>query len=69
MAEHARPITVRDVQEAMARTGNGRPIEREHIVQTLDISERQLDLLIAERLALDLSAHAYLAEFDLDDDA
>lgn len=64
MGDHRRPITVRDVQAAMSLEGHARA----QIARTLCISDRQLDLLVAERRALDLGAHAYLAEFDLDDD-
>jgi hypothetical protein len=59
------PITVRHVQAAMSLRGEAHAIAREHITRALAISERELDLLMAERSVLDVSAHAYLAEYDL----
>jgi hypothetical protein len=61
------PITVRHVQAAMCLRGEAHAIAREHITRALAISDRELDLLMAEHRALDVSAHAYLAEYDLDD--
>jgi hypothetical protein len=60
------PITVRHVQAAMSPPGGAHAIAREHITRALGISDRELDLLLAERWALDVSAHAYLAEYDLE---
>jgi hypothetical protein len=56
------PITVRDVQRAMY----AQAVTRSHIARTLDVTDRELELLLAEPRVLDVSAHAYLAEFDLD---
>jgi len=66
MDDRFRPITVRDVQAAMRPEGLAVAVAREHIARTLKISDRQLEMLLAEPLALDQSAHAYLAEFDLE---
>jgi hypothetical protein len=61
------PITVRHVQAALSLQGAAQEIAREHVTRALGITDRKLDLLIAERRALDESAHAYLAEHDLED--
>jgi hypothetical protein len=61
------PITVRDVQEAMTLQRQVHEIAREDITRALGITDRELDLLIGERRALDEGAHAYLAEHDLGD--
>jgi hypothetical protein len=50
----------------MSLRGEAHAIAREHISRALGISDRELDLLMAERRALDVSAHAYLAEYDLE---
>jgi hypothetical protein len=63
-----RPISVRDVQAAMSRQGEPQGITREHLARTLHISDRQLELLVSEQTVLDMGAHAYLAEFDLEGD-
>jgi hypothetical protein len=47
----------------MSLHGEAHAIAREHISRALGISDRELDLLMAERRALDLRAHAYLAEY------
>jgi hypothetical protein len=60
------PITVRDVQRAMRRQGYAQTVTRSHIARALDVTDRELELLLAEPRVLDVSAHAYLAEFDLD---
>jgi hypothetical protein len=63
-----RPISVRDVQAAVSREGEPHGIAREHLARTLHVTDRQLELLVAERSVLDMGAHAYLAEFDLEGD-
>ena len=60
------PITVRHVQAAMSLRGQAHAVAREHVTRALGVSERELDLLLAERWALDVSAYAYLAEYDLE---
>jgi hypothetical protein len=60
------PITVRHVQTAMSLEGHAHTITRAHIARALDVSDRELELLLSEHRVLDVSAHAYLAEFDVD---
>ncbi len=60
------PITVRHVQAALREPGCAQAIMRRHIARARDVSDRELELLLAEPRVLDVSAHAYLAEFDLD---
>ena len=61
------PITVRHVQTAMSLEGAAHTITRAHIARALNVTDRELDLLLSEPRVLDVSAHAYLAEFDVDD--
>jgi hypothetical protein len=66
MSDRWPPITVRQVQAAMSLRGGAQAITREHITRALGVGERELDLLLAEQLALDVSVYAYLAEHDLE---
>jgi hypothetical protein len=69
MSRHWPPITVRHVQTAMSLEGPAHAITRADIARALDVTDRELDLLLSEHRVLDVSAHAYLAEFDVDDAA
>jgi hypothetical protein len=60
------PITVRHVQAALSPQDQAHAVAREHIARALGISERELDLLLAEPSVLDVSVYAYLAEYDLE---
>jgi hypothetical protein len=60
------PITVRHVQAAMRREGRAQAVTRGDIARALGVSDRELELLLAEPRVLDVCAHAYLAEFDVD---
>jgi hypothetical protein len=66
MSDDVRPITVRDVQAAMSLEGRAHDVAREHLARTLGVTDRELEMLVAESRVLDTSAHAYLAEYDLD---
>ena len=66
MSDQWPPITVRHVQAALSLQGQAHAVAREHITRALGISERELDLLLAEPSVLDVGAYAYLAEFDLE---
>jgi hypothetical protein len=66
MSDQWPPITVRHVQAALSLRGHTKVIAREHVTRALGISERELELLLAETSVLDVSAHAYLAEYDLE---
>lgn len=60
------PITVRHVQAAMRREDGAPAVTRRDIARALDVTDRELELLLAEPHVLDVSAHAYLAEFDVE---
>ncbi|MDX6569492.1 MAG: hypothetical protein QOH15_2070 [Gaiellales bacterium] len=66
MSDQWPPITVRHVQAALLVEGCAHAVAREHVTRALGVSERELDLLLAEPCVLDVSAYAYLAEFDLE---
>jgi hypothetical protein len=66
MSDRWRPITVRDVQAAISLEGVAGAIVRDHIARVLNLTDRELDLLVAEQHVLDVSAYAYLAEHDLE---
>ena len=57
---------MRHVQAALSPQDQAHAVAREHIARALGISERELDLLLAEPSVLDVSVYAYLAEYDLE---